>query len=192
MAFTVTIPTDGALSFTGAVAAIPCNPDGTIGAAGVLASAGFTRPSDTNAYSIGDLVANSVTAGSVVPLAVALGQVQASAIRITGARLLMTGTVLTNASFRVHLYTSAPVASNGDNAAWLTTLAGYVGRIDVDLQAAGTGVVFTTGAQGFTYPATPIIAQLAAASVTIYALIEARAAYTPISAEVFTLTLQTS
>jgi hypothetical protein len=33
-----------------------------------IVSARFTRPSDTTAYASGDLVANSTTAGSVVPM----------------------------------------------------------------------------------------------------------------------------
>ena len=33
-----------------------------------IATASFTRPADTTAYASGDLVANSTTAGSVIPM----------------------------------------------------------------------------------------------------------------------------
>ena len=70
-------------------------------------SASFTRPNDTTAYASGDLVANSTTAGSVVPLQIDLGNVAAvghGITRITRARLTKSGTSPTNANFRIHLY----------------------------------------------------------------------------------------
>lgn len=145
----------------------------------------FTRPADTTAYVSGDLVANSVTAGSVSPLGfvAARGGVGTGMIRRVG--LLKSGTGVTNASFRVHWFNAAPFVTNGDNGALTgNLLSSYLGAFDVIIDRA-----FADGAAGF---GTPIIGseisfELNDASNILYALIEARADYTPGSAEVFTL-----
>lgn len=150
-------------------------------------SASFARPADTTAYAAGDLVANSVTAGSVVPLAIAVARANGGTGRLIRARVAKSGTSLTAASFRVHLYRTAPTVANGDNGAWLTTIAGYLGAFDVTMDRA-----FSDGAMGIGAPLTgAVISFVADAGVTaLYALIEARAAYTPVSGETFTVTLE--
>jgi hypothetical protein len=60
-------------------------------------------------------------------------------------------------------------------------VADYVGAIDVALDRA-----FTDGAAG---DASADMAVKLASGTTLYGLLEARAAYTPVSAEVFTATL---
>ncbi len=87
-------------------------------------SATFTRPANVTPYAVGNLVANSVTPGSVVPMAFTLGNAFGQGqLRLTRARLYKSGTDITNASFRIHVYEAPPVASNGDGAAWLTTMS---------------------------------------------------------------------
>jgi hypothetical protein len=82
-------------------------------------AASFARPNDTTAYGVGDLVANSTTAGSVVPMQIPLGnQFPNGMTRLTRARLIKSGTGVANASFRIHLYETQPTPANGDNAAW--------------------------------------------------------------------------
>jgi len=153
------------------------------------ASASFTRPNDTTAYASGDLVANSTTAGSVTPLQFAMpskaGQGQTIIIRL---RMSKTGTSVTNASFRVHMYESSPTPSNGDNGAWLTDkAASYLGNIDVTTDKA-----FTDGAAGFGAAAAGAEMRLRLSSgSTIFGLVEARGAYTPAAQEVFTITFET-
>lgn len=154
-----------------------------------VASATLTRPADTTAYALGDLVANSTTAGSVVPTSFAVARQNGGSGRVNAIRLFTSSTVLTNAQFRIHFYSAAPTFTNGDNGVWLTTgyVAGapiYVGSADVVVNTA-----FSDGAVGQGYatygPYVPFIA--ASGSQTIYAVIEARAAYTPISAETFVI-----
>jgi hypothetical protein len=96
-------------------------------------SASFMRPNDTTAYASGDLVANSTTAGSVVPMSFPLGgNSMPGTTRVARVRLSKSGTTATNASFRVHLYGASPVVANGDNGAWSTDqAANYLGAIDV-------------------------------------------------------------
>lgn len=152
-----------------------------------VASDSFTRPSDTTQYGAGDLVANSTTAGSVVPLSLVVTHAAGAGVKITGCRLLKSATSVTSASFRVHLYRDSPTPNNGDNVSWFTTVSGYLGFMDLTMNLS-----FTDDAIGFGAPAIrdAIRCMPATGSRTIYALLEARATYTPASAEVFTLYLE--
>jgi hypothetical protein len=153
-------------------------------------SANFTRPSDTTAYASGDLVANSTTAGSVTPLSWTAPRYATGSGQIKRVRLSKSNTTTTNAQFRVHFYTSSPTIANGDNAAWSTSLSGYLGSVDCDMTGT-SGRVFTDAAGVVGVPAvgTEITFDLSSGS-TIYGLVEARAAYTPANAEVFTCVLE--
>lgn len=109
-------------------------------------SSSFTRPADTIAYAAGDLIANSTTGGSVVPMAFPLtGLSGTGQTIILRTRLSKTNTSPTNASFRLHLYEAAPVVANGDNGAWSTSrAANYLGNIDIASMFA-----FTDGCTGY-------------------------------------------
>lgn len=162
---------------------------GQIGGFTLNPSANFTRPGDTTAYASGDLVANSTTAGSVTPLSFSIARVAAGSVCIRKARLKKSGTSTTNASFRLHLYTSSPgTITNGDNAAWSTSHSGYVGSFDF---AAADALAFTDAAaiNGTPVKGSEISVKLASGQ-TLYGLLEARAAYTPGNAEVFTVELE--
>lgn len=146
-------------------------------------SASFTRPSDTTAYADNDLVANSTTAGSVVPLTFTIGG--ARNIKIMKAILLKSSVTVTNASFTLHLYKDSPTVANGDNGAYSSSTSGFIGSIAF----VGTGQnVQTDDCAIPTDLTTPLFATLDSDS-TIYGLVSAEAAYGPASAEVFTLTL---
>jgi len=142
-----------------------------------------TRPANTTAYVAGQLLANSTTAGSVTYPTIAAARANDQAGTILRLRLKKTGTTLTNGIFRVHLYNSQPTVTNGDGATWLTTTAGYVGAFDVTMTQA-----FSDSAMGIGVPSSGSGVAFAPATGTqnLYYLIEARAAYTPASAEVFT------
>jgi hypothetical protein len=167
---------------------------GSVGGFAATPSANFTRPADAAAYAVGDLVASSTTAASVVPLSWVAARAAAGSGMVRRARLRKSGTVVTAASFRLHLYGSDPSAStgitNGDNGAWLTKQAGYLGGFDLDVSGVN-GRVFSDGAEVVGAPAVGSDVTFALASgQTIYGLLEARAAYTPASAEVFTVELE--
>lgn len=152
----------------------------------------FTRPSDTTAYTSGDLVANSVTAGSVVAVELRhIGNRPGGTAVIRRAIVRKSGTSTTNAAFRLHLYrTSVITFANGDNAAWSTDqVANYLGYFDVTV-----GSAFTDGAHGAVGPAigSEVLVKFGvnASSVnvsSVWAVLEARGAYTPSSAEVFVI-----
>jgi hypothetical protein len=152
-----------------------------------LVSATLTRPADTNVYASGDLVANSTTAGSVTPMQFSVARVAGGSGMIRRVRLRKSGTSITNASFRLHLYSASPTVTNGDNGVWLSDQAAtYLGGLDVTLDRA-----FSDGAAGNGLPisGSEINFDLAAGLV-VYGLLEARGAYTPISAEVFIASLE--
>jgi hypothetical protein len=149
-------------------------------------TANFTRPSDTTAYASGDLVANSTTAGSVVAMTLTIARVAAGSAMLRRLKLHKSGTSVTNASFRVHLFRADPsTVTNGDNGAFsVSGVADYLGAWDVIVDRA-----FTDGAAGFGVPLYGSEQTIKLESGTdVFALIEARSAYTPASAEVFTIT----
>lgn len=147
-----------------------------------VVSANFTRPADTTAYAVGDLVANSTTAGSVTPLSFSAARYSGGSGIIRRARLLKTATSVTNASFKLHLYGSSPTVANGDNGAWSSIVADYLGAVDLVFSNTFTDDAMAVTGQ-IEIPFIP------AAGSTIYGLIEARLAYTPASSEVFTVYL---
>ena len=163
----------------------------------ITPTASFTRPNDTTPYGSGDLVANSTTAGSVSSMKFLLGVGDASGM-IRRARLAKSDDDPTNASFRLHLFSTDPCATaptNGDNGAIQVAIAdgeqSYLGFFDFDMTATGIDI-FTTGnaAVGGLSAGTEILFNLASASSVIFGLLEARAGYTPAANEVFTATLE--
>jgi hypothetical protein len=149
-------------------------------------SGSFTRPDDTTAYASGDLVANSTTAGDVVAVELrgfAFAQGGSSIIR--RVKLAKSGTGITNASFRVHLMRADPTTvTNGDNAAFsISGTSNYLGSVDVTV-----GQAMTDGACGFVAADIPV--RLGTATQTLWAMVEARGAYTPVAQEVFTVSVE--
>lgn len=155
------------------------------------ASSTITRPADTTAYTSGDLVANSVTAGSVTNLQfTTLARVSGGSGVIIGAQIQKSGPIITNAAFRLHLFNTAPTyTSAGDNSAIATVVVasakGYLGYIDITAMVGFSDVAWGSGAPDNSRGGIPYVAT----AQIIYGLLEARGAYTPISAEVFTISL---
>lgn len=153
----------------------------------ITTSATFTRPADTTAYTSGDLIANSTTAGSVTPMTFSVGY--GTGFKINRASVKFNSATPTNAKFRIHLYTSSPTVTNGDNGAWLSTESGYQGAVDVD----ASGLTFSDSTRAFgIYVNTALNPSMfisPSVNQIIYGLLTATAAYTPTSAEVFTVDL---
>lgn len=152
-------------------------------------SATFTRPADTTAYAAGDLVANATAAGSVVPLTFTVARVAGGSFMLRRVKLASSSTNIANATYRLHLFATAPtVATTGDNgvfASAVSGLAGYLGSFDIEINR-----VLADGSVGFGVPTVgPDMSIALASGTTIRGLLEARLARTPISGEVFTVTL---
>ena len=152
----------------------------------------FTRPNNTTAYASGNLVANSTTAGSVMPLSWTLGySIITAPVRCKRSRMQKSGTTVTNAAFRLHVYGASPTVANGDGGAWSTdTSANYLGYMDMTQQGS-TLLAFTDGAAGWgAFAAGGELNLKLGAGKTIYGLLEARAAYVPAANETFSVTLE--
>lgn len=155
-----------------------------------LTSQVITRPADTTAYASGDLVANSTVAASVTPFKfTGVSRSVGYKSRIERIGLFTSQALLANGTFRVHLFGKAPTVTNGDNGALdvASNLDAYLGWFELVLGIIGTG----QGAYGYSSR----VASNAQAdafhdistSQDMWALLEARAAYAPLSAQTFTL-----
>lgn len=160
----------------------------------VRIQATFTRPADTTAYAAGDLVANSTTAGSVIPLSFTNAvRTTGDCLRIERVRVEKSGSSLTNAAFRLHLFESSPTTTVGDNGVFNS--AGALATNNV-LNHAGTFPVTMSwsgsdGAMGIGVPTTGAGATVSPTSgTTIFGLLEVTGAYTPASGEVFYVVIE--
>lgn len=160
---------------------------GEVGGKTAIATGTFTRPANTTAYASGQLVANSTTAGSVTYGTLAVSRYTDKSGMIRRVRLKKSGTSTTNAQFRVHFYKTAPTFSNGDGGAWLSTESDYLGAVDVTMDK-----VFTDAASGIGTSNTGSEINFVpnSGTTTIYWAVEARAPYTPSSAEIFTVSVE--
>jgi hypothetical protein len=145
----------------------------------------FTRPADTVPYSVGDLVANSTIAGSVAVPSTVSARVEGGSVEVSRVKLQKSTTGISNASFRVHFFSALPTSTTGDNAVFtITGASSYLGSVDVVLNQ-----VFTDGAVGFTDITMKSIKARLPMGNLLYVLVEARAAYNPGSAEIFTISM---
>ena len=156
----------------------------------VIPAPRMTRPADTTAYASGDLVANSTTAGSVVPLVFTGGGTPMRAQRII---MRTSNNTVTNKNYQLFLFSAAPTVTNGDNGAFAVSAADH-GRL---IGVFGSTVALNTGggSVNFFYPidsaATAVNAWIPTRITgTCYGLLRANAAYTPTSAETYDLWIE--
>lgn len=155
----------------------------------MLLSKSFTRPADPNVYTSGDLVADTTVSGAAVtPLIFTPAKADKSFdLLIRRARIKKTSVSIANASFRLHLYKSAPVFANGDNGVFSTSkFIDYVGALDI-----ATAQAFTDGAviTGVPLIGSEILINLVTGQ-RLYGALEARGAYVPGNAETITVELE--
>ncbi len=162
-----------------------------------LAADGFQRPNNATAYGIGTLIANSATAGSVVPLRFSVFRnpdsgggsgVQIAAMKMTNGQ--SGGKITAN----LHLFDSEPTVTNGDGGAFEPVGDGstWLGMLSVVTDAK-----HSAGQTGRGLPivnntfAAPLIATLANPPVEwVWGLLEATAAYTPVANEQIAVALE--
>lgn len=160
---------------------------------GITPQAGFqlTRPADTLVYASGDAVANATSGAALLSIANA-AYVDGGSGLVLGARLVKSGSGTTNADFRLHLFRNYAGAAPNDNVAWAPSAAdlrehiGYVDFFVANSVTINGSVVY----QGL----------LSRSNITfnldtgtnIRAVLEARGAYTPTSAEVFDVDIDIS
>ncbi len=155
---------------------------GSVGTSGVIKYSETTRPANTTAYAALDVVGVSPGAvGSISGAAVANG----GSGYITGVSL-MTDQSTNTAQYRIHFFHTAPTAIDDNSQyAMLYANAQYrIGSIDIPaLTTEGTG---STAARGSNDDAR-LLYECAAASTTLYYVIETLTAFTPASGQKFTL-----
>lgn len=145
-----------------------------------------TRPSNTTAYTAGDVVGD--TGGSAI---ITLSNIGPSGgyVIIQSAALVFSDSVVPSgmAAFRLHFYNASPTAI-ADNAVF-DLLSGerttYMGYVELPTPQDFGSSLYTQ----VDYPGRLI--KLASASTTLYVEIETRGAYTPVSASTIDLRVST-
>lgn len=158
-------------------------------------TATLTLPNSTTTYAVGDLVANSATAGSVTPLEFTVTGESGGSFLVTGVVIKSNRTAATTVGFfRLHLYSAAPtVDTTGDDGVFGDNVnmgsARYLGALDFAMDRKhkdGHG----GGGQPVTRAYIPVKLE---SGTSIYGLVEARANYARSqvsgSSEVFTIAL---
>lgn len=157
-------------------------------------SASFVRPNNTTAYSANQLVANSVTAGSVVPLAFDVSAFfePGVTLSISGSRVRIPGqTTSVTTGLILNLFSALPIPSVGDGAAFQassnissTGVSSYMGASTVNAPNVLSDGFMSIGG------ATPGPFTLAPGQAMIYALLQAAGAWTPtVGAQTITVDL---
>ena len=149
-------------------------------------TATITRPSNTTAYTAGDVVGD--TGGSAIMSLTAAGPT-AGFVIIQSVSLIFSDITVPSGmgAFRVHLYSASPTAI-ADNAAFDLVSgdrASYLGFVDLAAPQDLGSTIYTQ----VDYPGR--LVKLAAASTTLFAEIETRNAYTPVSASTVELRVST-
>lgn len=154
-----------------------------------VAATELTRPANTTAYTAGDVVSNDAATTTLLSFA-SFARVNAGSGYIVGARLATDKKSITP-RFRVHLYNASNPTVAADNAAHKTLYADLGKRIgSFDLPAMTTPVNTTDSTESITQDMTLRIPFFAAAATrTIYALLETLDDFSPANAQKFTLTL---
>jgi hypothetical protein len=146
----------------------------------------FTRPADTTAYSIGDLIANSTTAGSVTPMSFTGATLTGSGGTGRIVQLLLTKSGTAAARVRAHFVKTSHAVTNGDNGALVLTsldIDNYIGYMDVSFTGTDDGVGSGGNLVAQSYDA-PLDYSLASGD-TIYIFLQSLTAWTPANAGTF-------
>lgn len=164
-------------------------PQGVVGIT-TLAAGAVTRPADTNAYTAGDAISGSTTAGTLIQIPVARKQ-GASGI-ISSVQVVDSANQATKADLELWLFTG-DLATHNDNAAFAPTDAELTDRVGiVDLGSSPDVGLATAGAGGnCAYQSTNVNLpfRCAGGERNLYGALVVRNAYTPVSGEVFTVIL---
>jgi len=155
----------------------------------VSVSAEFTRPADTTAYAANDVVSDSTSSTTLLAIS-GCARVNAGAGYITGIRVITDKKSITP-RIRAHLYNASNPTRSVDNTAMQVLYADISKRIgQIDLPAMTTGADTTNSTSSQAQDLTirlPFVC--AAASTTLYLLLETLDAFTPANGEKFTVVL---
>lgn len=154
-----------------------------------ISTASFTRPSDTTPYDAKDVVSNSTSAPAVMTFSEMAPLQGGKSGYITKARLF-TNQSTNTASFRLHLFHTAPTPIN-DNSPYTLLWANRTSRIGyIDFPACsteGTGSDASNAQKGGGVSNANLAMPFTCASDSraIYGVLETLTAFTPASGQLF-------
>lgn len=163
---------------------------GTGGAVTATGAGVLTRTTGVTPYAANNSVSDNATAGSVSAMPIAVSDKSNDPVAINAMSIITNDTGAAGKSFRVYLYNSDPTASSGvqagDHAAFSNKSAGFIGTLVGTFRAMSGGSVarLTPEDQG------PIIANPGVDATTIWWQLQALEAFTPVSASVWTPTVE--
>jgi hypothetical protein len=157
-----------------------------------MVGASFTRPNNTTAYSSGQIIAQSTTAGSCSALGLPAARLPIPACTgmIRRARLMVNDTAWLNAVVRCHFFKLNPTFSNGDGGNFAGGLneSTYLGACDVTLnEQFSDPYVKGIGAPN---AGTEVNFDTASGTQNIYAVLECRSSVTPAASSTWSLTAE--
>lgn len=163
---------------------------GEVGGRTVKVNSSFTRPSDTTAYAAGDALADSTSAPTVNTITNA-ARINAGSGVILNATLIDSAAVATAGSFEAWIFDTTWTPDN-DNAVFTPTdaeLATLVCIVPFNVSYVGDATVGAGGNR--VYQSDPVNRGFVcgAASRNLFWVLVLRNAFTPVSAEIFTLRL---
>lgn len=165
---------------------------GQVGGESAVAVATLVRQANATPYASGQIVAPAGSpAGSTTPLVLACARRPGGTGLVRRVRVASTNAAGSGAALRVHLFRQAPTVTAGDGGAFSGAVGGvaaiHLGWADVTLDRT-----FSDGVRGIGTPDTgsEIVFDAVAGSTSLYALLEARSAYTPQSGETLTIALE--
>lgn len=164
----------------------------TTGGISKLISSSITRPSDTTAYAAGDAVTNSTSSPVVVTFS-NMCRVSGGSGVIVGASLIDSANQSTKGDFELYLFDTTFTPDN-DNAVFTPTdseLETALGFISFSSSFAKSGDA-TSGASGNAMYASSMSNPIpyVCGTTSVFGGLVVRNAYTPVSAEKFTIRLQ--
>lgn len=151
------------------------------GRTAILPVASFTRSTGTTQYTAQDVV-GPVTTPAVLTFAGA-ARIAGGSGYVTKVMIGKSTTGLTNASFRLWIYRVAPTAI-ADNSPWTLLRADWakrIGYVDITLSTGGSGSDSAIGQDS----SVRMPFQCASDSTSLYGVLLAAAAYTPVDSELF-------
>jgi len=162
----------------------------------------LTRPANTTAYTAGNSISNSTTAGSVTALSATVSDTNNDPVTLTDILLSTSDTGAAGKRIRAHVFNSDPTAStgvvNGDGAAYSNKRAGYIGSfsgvLETGFSDGSVGRLVPTFNDGAASP-TPnapagglVVAMPTSGAKTLFIQFQAVDGFTPLSASTWIAT----
>lgn len=155
----------------------------------VISSNTVTRPADTSAYSVGDIVAQSTTNSLCYAIPFTAARYAGGTGMLRRCRVKVNDIAWANAEIYVHVFKNTPTFTNGDNGAFSAGVSEseYLGAFDVTFDRT-----FSDYVKGIGVPRTgsEINFDANTSSQSLYYTIETRTALTPAASETFTTTFE--